>query len=855
MKNIFSFLFIFLLSYSIHSQEYFYGSQGPFDAKIPSPEAYLGYPIGSYVTRHDQVIAYFKTLAALSDKATITIYGETHEHRELVILNISNARNIKNLESIHQEHLRLVDVNKPIGDISNLPIFINLAYNVHGNEVSSTEAAMLTAYTLIASNNSEVTDYLEKAVIFIDPTINPDGRDRFANWSNTRRSLTPIADKYDIEHNEDWPGGRTNHYWFDLNRDWLLAVNPESQGKLEWYHQWYPNVVTDFHEMGTNSSFFFEPMKPIASKNPIMPIENYTTLNELFAKQFSTDLNKIGSFYFTKEAFDGTYPGYGSSYPDLQGALALLFEQASSRGNIQETDMGEIEFKFTIRNHYVSGFATIKAALANKDYLMNYEHRFFTSAIANAEKDIVKAYIFGDNFDKNRTKDFLDLLLQHKIDVYNIDESTKIINKSFNKGSSFIVPTKQKQYRMVQTMFETYNTYRDSVYYDASAWSMVNFYNMTYEKVLTKYKLGEQVTSVNNLVNTIPFNKSDYAYLIPWDDYNAPALLYFLQKNKIKLKAAFKPFNINIDNKSTHFDRGTLLIPISLQSLSANEVFDLLKSVSKNLNVQVFEASTGYSNDGIDLGSENFKTIKMPKALMLVGDGVSSSEAGEVWHLLDTKLNMPLTKVSLNILNRVDLLRYNTLIMVSGSYSQLDKSQQDKIKDWVKNGNTLITIKQASAWAIDKKLVDETLIKKDTTKKDVERLNYGDAEENIGKEEVGGAIFEVNIDLTHPLAFGYHNKTIPVYRNSNVWLAPSKNAYATVAKYTNNPLIDGFITKNNLDTYLKKSASLIVSQIGAGRVIMFADNPNFRGAWYGTNKLFFNALFFGSEISVPKEAN
>ncbi len=850
-----SFLFIFLLSYSIHSQEYFYGAQGPFDAKIPSPEAFLGYPIGSYNTRHDQVVAYFKTLANLSDKATITVYGETHEHRKLVILNISNANNIKNLESIRQEHLKLIDVNKPVGDISNLPIFINLAYNVHGNEASSTEAAMLTAYTLIASNNSEVTAYLDKAIIFIDPTINPDGRDRFANWSNTRRGTPTVIDKYDIEHNEDWPGGRTNHYWFDLNRDWLLAVNPESQGKLKWYHQWYPNVVTDFHEMGTNSSYFFEPMKPIASKNPIMPIENYTTLNELFAKQFSADLNKIGSFYFTKEAFDGTYPGYGSSYPDLQGALALLFEQASSRGNIQETDMGEIEFKFTIRNHYVSSFATIKAALDNKDYLMNYEHRFFTSAIANAEKDPVKAYIFGDNYDKNRTKDFVDLLLQHKIDVYNIDASTKINNKSFNIGSSFIVPTKQPQYRMVQTIFETYNAYRDSVYYDASAWSMVNFYNMPYEKISSNLKLGTPVTSTNNLITTASLNQSDYAYLIPWDDYNAPALLYFLQKNKVKLKAAFKPFSFSINNKIIPFDRGTLLIPISLQTLKSAEVFELLKTASKNLNVPVFDVNTGYSTEGIDLGSGNFRTLKMPKALMLVGDGVSSSEAGEVWHLLDTKLYLPLTKAPLSIFNRVDLNRYNTFIMVSGSYSQLDKKQQEKIKSWVASGNTLITISQASAWAINNKLVEESLIKKDTTNKLVQRLNYGDAEENIGKEEVGGTIFEVNLDLTHPLGFGYHQKTIPVYRNNNVWLSPSKNAYATVAKYTNNPHIDGFITKENLENYLKKSASLIVSPIGQGRVIMFAENPNFRGAWYGTNKLFFNALFFGSEISVPKENN
>lgn len=854
MKKYLAYLLILFLSTSVFSQDYFFGKQGPFDDKILSPEQFLGYPIGKYHTRHDQVVSYFKMLASLSDKASITIYGKSHEQRELIILNISKAGTIKNLEAIRLEHIKLVDVNRPLPDVTNLPVFINLAYNVHGNEPSSTEAAMLTAYTLIASKNSRITSYLDNAIIFIDPTINPDGRDRHTQWANSRRGTPLVIDKYDVEHNEAWPRGRTNHYWFDLNRDWLLAVHPESQGKLKWYHNWYPNVVTDYHEMGTNSTYFFEPMKPIASQYPIMPKENYTTLNDIFAKQFSKDLNAIGSFYFTKEAFDGTYPGYGSSYPDLQGALALLFEQASSRGHLQETDMGKISFAFTIRNHYVTSFATIKAAVDNKNYLNEYLHRFFTSAIKNAEKSTIKAYVFGDSYDRNRTKYFIDLLLTHKIKVFQLDKSTRINNKSFKKGSAFIVPTKQAQYRMVQTMFETYNTYRDSVYYDASAWSVVNFYNMPYAKVTGSFKKGTPILSTKDLVKTKALQQSNYAYLISWDDYNTPALLYTLQQKGIKFKAAFKPFAINVKSKKQKFNRGTLLIPVSLQDISTDKLYTMIKKASDNFNVQAYAVNTGYSREGMDLGSRNFRTLKMPKVLMLVGDGVSSYEAGEVWHLLDTKLKMPLTKVPLRIFKRVNLNRYNTLIMVSGSYYQLDKKQQDKIKAWVTQGNTLITTRQASAWVINKKIVKEKLIKKDTTKnKKTERLSYEDAGEHIGKERVGGAIFKVNLDTTHPLGFGYHSKTIPVYRNSNVWLMPSKNPYATVAKYTKNPHIDGFITDKNMNDFLKKSASLIVSPIGSGRVILFADNPNFRGAWFGTNKLFFNALFFGSEISVPKK--
>ena len=848
MKSTLSLLLILFFNLSVFSQEYFYGNQGPFDDKIPSPEQFLGYSIGDYHTRHDRVVQYFRKLAEISDKATLTIYGKTHENRELVILNISNSENIKNLEVLRQQHLELVEPSKPLPNISNMPVFINLAYNVHGNEPSSTEAAMLTAYTLIASKNEKVKEYLNNAVVFVDPTINPDGRDRHTHWANSRRGNPLVADQYDMEHNEPNPSGRTNHYWFDLNRDWLLAVHPESQGKLNWYHKWYPNVVTDFHEMGTNSTYFFEPMKPNASKNPIMPKENYTTLNNLFADQFSKDLDAIGSLYFTKERFDGTYPGYGSSYPDLQGALALLFEQASSRGHLQETETGNISFKFTIRNQYVSSLATIKAAIKNKDYLHKYEREFFNSALTRAVKNPVKGYVFGNENDRNRTKKFVDFLLKHKIAIYNLDNSIRLNNKPFKKGNSFLVPTKQKQYRMVQTMFETYDKYRDSVYYDASAWSVANFYNMPHAEVKKTIKKGKKITSSESLFKLKEFNKSEYAYIVSWDDYNAPAFLHKLQNKGLKVKVAYKPFTIN----GNQFDRGTLLVAVSDQNISVNELYNLLKSASHEFMIDIYSLNTGYSEQGVDLGSPNFRVIAKPKPLMLVGEGISSYEMGEVWHLLDTKLKMPLTKAPIRIFDRINLNRYNTLILVSGTYKQLDSLKRKRIKDWVSQGNTLITTRQATEWVIKKKIVKESLLKKTKdSNKVIKRLPFIDASEHIGRERLGGVIVNVDLDITNPIGFGYKNKKLPVYKNATVWLLPSKNPYATVAKYTKDPHVDGYISKKNLKK-IKKSASIVVNTLGKGRAILFADNPNFRGSWYGTNKLFFNALFFGSQITIPK---
>ncbi|AXT57140.1 zinc carboxypeptidase [Aquimarina sp. MMG015] len=826
---------------SIVGQDYFFKDKAPFNSEIPTPEEFLGYPIGEQHTRHDQIVAYLTKLAEISDRAIIENYGKSHENRKLVILTISKPENIGSLPSIKKQHLAFTDALANPTNYNGIPIFVQLGYNVHGNEPSGAEAAMLTAYTLVASNSSEVKTYLDNAIVFIDPTINPDGRDRHTQWANQFKGSPLVSDKYDAEHNEGWPRGRTNHYWFDLNRDWLLAINPESRGKLKWYHEWYPNVVTDFHEMGTNSTYFFEPMKPIGSLDPIMPKENYEDLNNLFAPYFSKALDNIGSFYFTKEAFDGTYPGYGSSYPDLQGALALLFEQASSRGHLQDTDYGTISFPFTIRNQYVSSIATVKAAVENKARLRKYQQDFFKSSESGVAKNNFAGYEFGDAYDNNRNKAFIDKLLLHKIKVY-------------KKGNKYVVPVKQAQKRMVQTVFETYNKYRDSVFYDASAWSVANFYNMKY-KGLKSIDLGQEITSTKEITIVSKVSKSDYAYIMNWDDYNAPAALYYMQSKGLLVASAFKPFSIITSEGNKSFNYGSILVPVSKQKKDIDEVFAIVKTAQEKFNVPIFSTNTGFSSSGIDLGSGNFRKLETPKALLLIGEGINSYEAGEVWHLLDTRIHMPITKLRMNRFNGIPLKEYNTLVMVSGRYYQLDSLQQKRIKEWVSHGNTLITIANASKWAIDKKIVKEQLTKKekDTSKnKIVKRLPYVDAGENIGREQVGGAIFEVDLDTTHPLGFGYRDNSLPVYKNNEVFISPSKNPYATVAKYTKNAHIDGYISIDNYEHYLKPSASLVVSPIGSGRVILFADNPNFRGSWYGTNRLFMNALFLGKHMYVPR---
>lgn len=843
---------------STAQKDFFFPGKSNFDPTIPTPEEFLGYKIGEFHTRHDRLVDYFYELAAKSDRVHVQEIGKTYEQRPMIVATISSSENYMNLDNIRREHLQLIDPEALMPDLETMPVILQLGYNVHGNEPSSSEAAMLTAWYLTASQDPEVLEYLDKAVIFMEPVLNPDGRDRHTTWVNMHRGFPPVADPLDREHNEAWPGGRVNHYWFDLNRDWLPLVHVESQARLEFYHKWYPNVVTDFHEMGTNSTYFFEPTKPHGSENPIIPRENYDDLNNLLAPYFADAMNQIGSLYFTKEVFDNSYPGYGSTYPDIQGGLGLVFEQASSRGHLQESIHGDISFAFTIRNHLVNSLATVKATVENKDVFLRHQKQFFNSAIEQAREHPSKAYIFSDGGDKNRTKAFMDLLLRHKIRVYETARDVKTSKSTFQKENSFIVPAEQPQFRMVATMFDTVTKFHDSLFYDASAWSMVHAYGLPSgtldSKQFQKVVAGKQIDTTFLEAKDFSLEKSDYAYVFSWEDYNAPRILQELLKQDLITKTAFKPFGIQTQNGNKQFSYGSILVPVALQKMSSEELHELLSRLVDEHQISIEAVDGGLSNTGIDLGSGNFVKIERPKPLMLVGEGVSLYEAGEVWHLLDSKLRMPLLKVDLLDFNRIKLQNFNELIMVNGSYNLLSKEHVKQIKSWVEQGGTLIVQKGAVTWAAEKGLLPEdVIIQKDSlSKEDIKkhRFDFASAAEREGSKLIGGSIYRTDIDISHPLGFGYKDRELMVYRNSNIFLNPAENPYSTVAMYTDNPLVSGYVSKENLEK-LSGTASILVHGLGAGRVISLVDNPNFRGTWWGTNKLFFNALFFGPLIKIP----
>ena len=832
MKKFQLLLSALLFTLTLLAQEnYFYPNAGKLNPAIPSPAQFLGYNIGEQHTRHERIVEYIKELDRLSDRVTSEIIGETFEHRAQITAVFTDPKNQQNIESIRQAHL----AGQKNGATKNVPLVIHLAYNVHGNEPSSSEAAMLTAYYLTASESEETKQWLSQMVITMDPNINPDGRDRHTSWVNMHKGFPPVADPNDREHNEIWPGGRFNHYWFDLNRDWFLATFPETRNRINFFHKWRPYVQTDHHEMGTNSTLYFDPGEE-ASNNPVVPGYLYKNIYPKFSEYFTKAANNIGSMYFTKEAFDKLYPGYGSSYINFYGGAGFLFEQGSSRGHVQETTTIPITFAFTIRNHFTQSLATIKASLAEKDALLELRKNFYETGKKQAEASVIKGYLFGDAQDFNRTKAFVDLLQIHRVDVYEVPNSKQ-----------FYVPVAQDNHIMVRTIFENQIPYKDSSFYDASTWSLIHAFNLPYTEIKSAFVAG---TKINNpLISNYPSAiKSTYAYIVNNTDYNIHKFIFDLQRQGVIVQTATRPFSINIGSKDKQFGYGTIVVSVQQQNLSSEKVYEIIQAASKDANLEVHSINSGYSNSGIDLGSNYVRTLKKPEAIMVIGTGVAASEAGEVWHLLDQRLSMPITKADVLTFSRIDLTRYNTMIMVSGNYALLDKSSVDKIKAWIQNGNTLITIKGGAEWAIKNGITKHKLITDSVFSST--RQFYDRAVEIEGAKALGGSIFKIDLDTTHPVGYGFTNKYVSVYKNGLTFFQKSTNPYNTVAQYLNEPVVGGYVHATTLKK-MSNNPSILVGQEGMGRVILFADEPNFRGAWYGTNKLFLNALFYGSLINVP----
>ncbi|MBN8784046.1 MAG: hypothetical protein J0G98_13370 [Terrimonas ferruginea] len=836
-----------LLPFASRSQQkYFFADGGPFDPKVPTPESFLGYDIGTFYTRHDQLIAYLKELARVSDRVHLEVIGKTYEQREQVILTITSPENYRNIESIRTAHLAQADPAKPALTAS-APVVVLLGYSVHGNETSSGEAGILTAYYLAASQSEETKKWLSESVVLLDPSLNPDGRDRAANWHNSYHSEPYSSDPLDKEHVEGWPNGRSNHYLANLNRDWLSATQIESQNRLKFFHRWYPNVHIDFHEMGANSTYYFEP-SPKRTQSPIVPQASYD-FNTTLARYHADALDKIGSLYFTKEQFDNLSPIYGSTYPDFFGAVGVTFEQASSRGLLTETETGLLSFAFTIRNQFLTGLATVRGAVAEKTGLFKLQKEFFQSALTQGKAYPVKQWVFGDAKDQSLTNHFLDLLLQHQVEVYEIGDRVVTAGKTFDKGKAYVVPADQPNFRIVHSIFEETAPLADSQFYDNTSWSLIHAYGLQYAKQTAAGNRGNRVTTVPQRSGSVTGAQSGVGYVVSWSEYDASKLLQLLLDKDIVVKSAHRPFTIKKDNGQLAFSYGSLVIPTASQRIAPDSLYRLLKTAAALAKVDIVPVSTGFSLEGIDLGSNNIKAVRKPAIAVIFGTGVNYEEAGQVWFLLNQQVGVAPTKLDIGTLPRAGISRYNTIILPSGSYNTLDKATVAKLKSWVADGGTLILFKNAIDWAIQQEILKERLAVDSSEGKLTERLDYASQEATEAARRINGGVFSADIDISHPIAFGLSNRKIFFTKNSQTILLSSRNKYATVAKYDAASYVGGYVSKKNIGR-INNTAAILVSQEGSGKIISFADDPTYRSYWHGTDRLLLNAIYFGNQIQL-----
>lgn len=821
---------------------YYLPTQVQYNPAIPTPKSVIGHEVGEWHVTHDKLVNYMMALDRASDRITLEQTGLTHEARPLLLLTITSPKNHQNIDALRTQHLQLSDASKSGSlDLKGMPAVFYLGCSIHGNEASGANAGLLMAYHLAAAQGPEIEKYLDNTIILFDPSFNPDGLQRFSGWVNSRKSQNISADPNDTEHNEAWPGGRFNHYWFDLNRDWLVAQNPESQARAKKFQEWRPNVVTDHHEQGTNATFFFMPGVP-SRVHPLTPLKNQE-LTKKMGEYHAKALDEIGSLYFTQEGYDDFYYGKGSTFPDVQGSIGILFEQASSRGHAQESVNGILRFPFTIRNQFVTMLSSLKAIHDMREELLSYQRDFFKTAAADAAKDPVKAFVIGSK-DKTRLFHFVEMALRQKVDVYKPGGNLTLNGKSFDAESSFLIPLNQTQYKLIQGMFYKQLKFQDSIFYDISSWTLPLAFGLEYEEVKTQPALGQKITEAvfpqGKIIGT-----GDYAYVFEPYAYYTPRAMYRLLNKGLRIKVSNEPFYA----EGKKFERGTILIPVDHQDRTPDQIQVLMKEVAEKDGVDVYALSTGLDYRGVSLGSSSFYVLRKPEIAILVDGGISPTDAGELWHLFDTRYQIPVTLLPISVLNTAPISRYNTIIIPEGTHSAITEGAKEKLKTWVQAGGVVIGFERALNFLTGAGL-GKFEVKKEEEKKDaVKSKPYADIDENTRAQETSGAIFEADADLTHPILYGYYSPKVPVFKANNLSIQKATGAYSNPLTYGSNPLVSGYITKPNLEK-LKNSSVMGTAAVGRGRVIGFTENMAFRAFWFGTNKMLMNAVFFGPMISA-----
>ena len=810
--------------------------------KLQSPSEFLGYELGSEFTRHADVIGYFQHLDAHSPLLQFDAYGKTNERRTLGYAIISAAANHENLEQIRQQHLSTTGLNDRPDAPGSSKAVVWLSYNVHGNEASSTEAAMRTAYELVSNRH----DLLEDLIIIMDPNLNPDGRDRYVNWYNQVKSTPYNSSQVAAEHHEPWPGGRPNHYLFDLNRDWMWATQIETQQRLSIYNQWMPHIHVDFHEQGINEPYYFAPAaEPFHRQITSFQREFQTEIGKNHARYF----DEKGWLFFTRERFDLLYPSYGDTYPTFMGAIGMTYEQAGhGRAGLGiHTDEGyELTLKDRIEHHFTTGISTLEIAAQNKDRLVAEFDVFF-----NNRSSDTKAFALRGHPDK--LMKLANLLDRHQI-IYGKSSSDNIRGYHHQtgqqsglegEGPTMVIPMDQPKGRMVEVLFEPRTDLADTLTYDITAWSLPYAYGL--EAVTSTrnidFEQGWKTPEVNN-----PNGSQAAGYVAPWNSMEDAQFLAALLQEGIRVRFSELPFV----NANEEFAAGSLIITLS-DNRKMDDFDQRVMQLADLHQRQLTPAATSFASTGPDFGSPSVKIINNPRVAVLKGKGISSLSYGEIWYYFEQDLQYSLTSIDLDYFRPDQLLDFDVLIIPSlRSGSLFDNYTWTGLEEWIRRGGKVITLEGAArlfasrdAFGLEAKSDPEET----QTPLSQELVPYSQQERENIKKLITGSIIKTQMDPTHPMAFGYSDSYYSMKLGTASY-SLLKDGWNVGYLGPDPEVVSGF-AGSEARKMIQESLTFGIERFGRGSVVYLIDNPLFRGFWENGKLLMANSLFFIGNDRIP----
>ncbi|MCE9679728.1 peptidase M14 [Shewanella sp. AS1] len=814
------------------------------NAKLDSPSLFFGHPLGQWHLRHDQINAYLNYLANHSPRVSIELSGNSYEARQQLTLVITSEKNQVRLDEILSERAQVRSGTKQQGTL-----IIWLTYSVHGDEASPAHSALEVSHQLSSSEEPWIKALLAEAVVLITPVQNPDGFDRFANWVNSYGDQHKVKDPNHNEHKPNWPSGRTNHYLADLNRDWLFLRHVETQGRIALFYRWHPHYVGDFHEMNHNKSYFFQP-GVAARTHPLTPAKNQQLTAQL-ATFYAKALDGLKQPYFTGQQFDDFYYGKGSTYPDINGAIGVLFEQAGVTGQRLETTNGLLTFGQAIDNHIATSIASLKGAFALRQALKSYQEGFYSEQDKQTPSGRQRGMLVSTPGDTARRDDLAWLLTQHQIHYFYLPKAMRLNNGWYKAEESLFIPHNQPQKQLFEALFDSRTQFKDATFYDVSSWNLSHVYHLQMTPNIS--------LDVDKLANQAPaFTEAEIAadttaILVDWRDQQAAPLLQRLLSAKVRVKFAAAPLTVKIGaqanespplSESKEFAPGTLVIPLGSQDLPESELIVLITELANRHRIRLYSVNSSMAIEGLDLGSSDLHTIVPIKPLLVTGFSTSATEVGEIRYFMDRYLGVPLTQVDINRLPNIELGQYSHLLLADGSYSALDTQYGRKLAAYMNQGGIIIAQKGALNWLDRANLLDAEL--QDHHFFDsffsAQGLAFADKDKLKAKKAIGGAIVSVDLDPTHPIAFGIHDSRLALLKNRALALG-EQQAFSVAARYSQPLLVDGYLAEE-YQQKLAKMTAISVERHGKGAIVALSDDLLFRNIWLDAQRIYSNSLYF-----------